>query len=402
MNNGLRDARLNDDRPTRSLLLSLLTEACELEHGLACCYLFAAFSLKKELTEPDMTWERQRLTRMWAAQIFMVAAQEMQHLAEAWNLLTAIGGTAYYGRPPFPQTSKYYQLRHTDSPRLELTAFSGEALDRFIVFEEPDTTAAERQAPLGFDTIGGLYRRVEAIISELDAETLFLGHRADQVGPAMADFPGLSPITDPTSAIAAIERIIDQGEGTRCCRTDSHLGVFRMIRQQLDDATETWGDFSPARPVVANPVAPRRAGQAVHANPIRNDDTARVADLFDATYTLMLQLIVAAFTPALDAITRADLARVGIGLMPTVVRPLAETLTQLPFDATPKSTATAGPGFFVSRFLPLPGDPSIARAIAQERLAELATAYNELPANATGPQPPEISGRLQAWADRLR
>ncbi len=44
---------------TRSKLLSLLSEACELEHGLACSYLFSAFSLKQELSE-GLTWEQQR------------------------------------------------------------------------------------------------------------------------------------------------------------------------------------------------------------------------------------------------------------------------------------------------------------------------------------------------------
>jgi hypothetical protein len=398
MSSGPSGSRLADARSSRSLVLSLLTEACELEHGLACCYLFAAFSIKKDLTEPGMTWERQRLTRMWAAQIFMVAAQEMQHLAEAWNLLTAIGGAAYYGRPPFPQSSKYYQLHRTASPRLELSAFSRETLDRFILFEEPDTVAAERQGPLGFDTIGGLYRKVEAIVGELDESTLFIGDRAGQVGPALADFPGLSAVTGPASAIAAIERIIDQGEGTRRDRVDSHLGVFRSLRNQLDDAAATWGDFNPARPVVANPVAPQRAAQATGANPIGNAHTARVADLFDAAYSLMLQLVGAAFTPTLDDSARADFARVGIGIMPTIIRPLAEMLTLLPFGEA--SSSTAGPGFFVSRFLPLPADAAIARVLVRERLGELAVSSRA----ASGPTAPltDIADRLDQWADRLR
>ena len=36
---------------SRSELLKLLSEACELEHGLACSYLYAAFSLKQDLGE---------------------------------------------------------------------------------------------------------------------------------------------------------------------------------------------------------------------------------------------------------------------------------------------------------------------------------------------------------------
>src|SRR5262249_25647770 len=95
---------------SRSELLSLLTEACELEHGLACSYLYTAFTLKKELAEGGLPWKRLRAARKWAAQIFFVASQEMLHLAQAWNLIAAIGGPPYYLRPNFPQGTKYYPL----------------------------------------------------------------------------------------------------------------------------------------------------------------------------------------------------------------------------------------------------------------------------------------------------
>jgi hypothetical protein len=40
---------------TREELINALTEAAELEHGLLCQYLFAAFSMKKHPSE-DVTW----------------------------------------------------------------------------------------------------------------------------------------------------------------------------------------------------------------------------------------------------------------------------------------------------------------------------------------------------------
>src|SRR3954452_2462699 len=36
---------------TRAQLISLLTEAAELEHEILCCYLFACFSLKDDVAE---------------------------------------------------------------------------------------------------------------------------------------------------------------------------------------------------------------------------------------------------------------------------------------------------------------------------------------------------------------
>jgi hypothetical protein len=90
----------------RSALLSLLTEACELEHALACTYLYAAFTLKQDLNEGGLDWRQLQKVRFWAAQLYFIASQEMLHLAQVWNLQAAIGGTPYYLRPNFPQSSK--------------------------------------------------------------------------------------------------------------------------------------------------------------------------------------------------------------------------------------------------------------------------------------------------------
>ncbi|MEX2170832.1 MAG: ferritin-like domain-containing protein [Pirellulales bacterium] len=94
----------------RAELLSLLSEACELEHGLTCSYLYTAFTLKQDLREGGLTWEQLQLVRKWAAQIYFVASEEMLHLGQAWNLLAAIGGTPYYLRPNFPQDARYYPI----------------------------------------------------------------------------------------------------------------------------------------------------------------------------------------------------------------------------------------------------------------------------------------------------
>ena len=77
---------------TRSDLLKLLCEAAELEHGIACSYLYAAFSLKRDISEGGMTWEEQQKVRRWAAQIYFVASQEMLHLAHTCNIYNALGG----------------------------------------------------------------------------------------------------------------------------------------------------------------------------------------------------------------------------------------------------------------------------------------------------------------------
>lgn len=91
----------------REEVIYLLSEASELEHGLCCCYLFAAFSLKRNLDE-DLTPSEHDAVGRWERVIGGVAVQEMLHLALASNLLTALGAAPHLRRPNFPQRSKYY------------------------------------------------------------------------------------------------------------------------------------------------------------------------------------------------------------------------------------------------------------------------------------------------------
>ena len=50
---------------TREELIYLLSRAAELEHGLACIYLFAAYSLKSDVSEGGMTDEQATMVRDW-------------------------------------------------------------------------------------------------------------------------------------------------------------------------------------------------------------------------------------------------------------------------------------------------------------------------------------------------
>ena len=67
---------------TRRDLLYLLAQASELEHSLACQYLFTAFSLK-ERTNEGVTDGQLRKINGWRRQIIKIAVQEMLHLALA-------------------------------------------------------------------------------------------------------------------------------------------------------------------------------------------------------------------------------------------------------------------------------------------------------------------------------
>jgi len=74
---------------TRSDLIQALCDAAELEHGLCCAYLFAAFSIKRR-TEEGVPPHRLADLRNWESVLLLIARQEMEHLGIVANLLTAI------------------------------------------------------------------------------------------------------------------------------------------------------------------------------------------------------------------------------------------------------------------------------------------------------------------------
>ena len=91
----------------RAQLIYLLTEAAELEHGIMCCYLFSAFSIKKNISE-GVTEDQLAVMNRWRRTILNVATEEMTHMALACNLLTAVGGKPHTRRPNLPSSPRAY------------------------------------------------------------------------------------------------------------------------------------------------------------------------------------------------------------------------------------------------------------------------------------------------------
>lgn len=369
---------------TRSRLLSLLSEACELEHALACSYLYAAFSVKRELAE-GIDWAEQLRNRRWASQIYHVAAQEMLHLGQAWNLLAAVGGTPYYARPNFPLAARHYPL----NVALILRRLDLPTVERFVYYEAPhDHPRVSPPMPpaaawpidesFPYGSVGELYGEVRRVIETLDESELFVRDRGSQVGGELVDFPDIVPVVDRGSAVAAIGRITLQGEGTSEDREDSHYGVFRDIRAQLAALSD--GDRV-ARPVADNPYVRRRRDQIpaatfpsrrgeVRTTEITDPLAVLALDLFDDAYVSMLQALAYAF---LNAGTGNGLvgpvARASLELMTTVIKPLGEAICLLPSG---QPGVNAGPTFAMSRHTYLPGPEAASRTVYGERLCELA------------------------------
>lgn len=118
---------------SRRDLITALSVAAELEHGLSCQYLYAAFSLRKwidDRTQPELSAK----ARDWASTLLLVAREEMEHLGMVYNLLTAVGGVPHLDRPNFPQPAEQYG----NLTPFQLRPFSLEALDDFITYERPE------------------------------------------------------------------------------------------------------------------------------------------------------------------------------------------------------------------------------------------------------------------------
>jgi len=366
---------------TRTDLLKLLCEAAELEHGIACSYLYAAFSLKRDIAEGGMTWEEQQKVRRWAAQIYFVASQEMLHLALVWNLTTAIGGTPYYFRPNFPQGTKYYPIKVP----IELEPFGPQSLRRFIRYEHPQNIAPERDLKsllasagddaeeIEFGSVGELYGLIESGFHNIGEKELFIGSPTQQMTRDLVHFPDLIPVVDRDSAIKAIEEITEQGEGTNRDREDSHFGAFVAILKELLDSSARGSGFSPARPSMRNPSARLERGYGADSNPIDDPLAGQVAALFDSVYSLMLRMLAWSFE--FDSVGVEEQLKkfcsVTIDIMPRVLLPLGEGLMLMPAGKKYPGK-TAGPGFGLTRHVMLPPSAENARQLCRERMKELA------------------------------
>ena len=158
-------------------------------------------------------------------------------------------------------------------------------------------------------------------------------------------------------------------------------------------------EFSPAHPTILNPAVDTSEGYgAPHATRIENNHTRRVANLFDALYSLMLRMLGYTFTPCGSSELRQLLGQSAIVLMATVLKPLGETLTSLPATDKPDGP-TAGPPFGLTRHVTLPVDAASARTLVTERLQELTTMASEI---ASDPAAPDSMARIETTLVRVR
>ena len=408
----------------REALIWTLGKAAALEQLVMCQYLYAAFSIK-DRDDEGLTQEQLGASRRWGRELLHIAEQEMLHLALVQNLLTAVGAGSAFERPNFPLPPHAYPA----GIRMELLPFNEQSLRHFIYLERPDgldmadqdaLAAIDKAAPLpradedeigprlqDFATIGELYRAIELgfdrLAERLGEDQLFLGPPAAQATPTHFRFPELRPVTDLASAHAAIDVIVEQGEGARGDWREAHFGRLVNVLDEYLDLRDADAAFEASRPVLAAAVREREDGTVV---PIITDHfTARAADLLNAVYEVILQLLARYFAHTDESEDQLGvLAHVAVGLMERAVRPLGGLLTRLPVGPEYPGR-TAGPTFelFYGADLLLP-HRAAAWAVMEERmrvLAELGTRCREVCSPLFMPTVSKISESLVDLADQL-
>jgi CDGSH-type Zn-finger protein/truncated hemoglobin YjbI len=346
----------------REALIYMLCQAAELEHGIMCQYLYAAFTLKQTEAE-GLTKEEAAAAQSWRKRVSHVAAQEMLHLSLVQNLLSAIGAAPHLSRPNFPQPANYYPA----GVNLALIPFGETALRHFMFLERPEgmdlsdtvgLAAFHRAAPAmtegdivprgqDFATVGHLYRSIEAGIRHLcekfGEEWLFVGPPRAQATEQYFRWPELVPVTDAASAQRAIDEILEQGEGARGHWQSAHFGQFVDILDEYMQLTEANPAFDPVRPVI--PVNVRPAERDLDIALVTDPVTRRVMDMFNVCYEIVLTILQRFFahTEETDAQLKA-LADASVTMMLQAIRPLGDLVTQLP--AGPEYPGrTVGPSF---------------------------------------------------------
>lgn len=375
---------------SREHVAELLAEAAEIEHGLMCCYLYAAFSIGEPARRGLPAHQTDALVR-WRDVILAVARDEMTHLALVANLTNAIGASPHLGRANFPVSPG----AHPSGVVVALAPFGPDTIDHFVYLERPEGVeerdgegfASPRRYRRGLNrgrlvpnaqdylTVGHLYRGIAAglgqLAERLGEDALFCGDPRLQLDAAGAGLAGISRVVDLGSARAALDTIVTQGEGATGADHASHYCRFVAVRDELRAILADDPGFAPAGRVARNPVMrppPTPDGLVwVDAEP-----AASVLDVGNAIYHLALRSLATLLSPVALAAGARALATEAMATAMRAMTPVGELLTTLPASATAPDVR-AGLTFTMSRSLEVMPEPRGAfRTLfeATQRLAD--------------------------------
>lgn len=397
-------------------LVRRLRQAAELEQQFMCMYLYGAFSIQKRYVDGQRfeSAAHMEITRRWASTVYLVARQEMEHLALVNNLLRSVGAARCFARRNLSGSPLgHFHLGATPSreaastrasvaattgvrcddltplpQRFALTRLDLDAVKRWTCMEAPSCEVMT-EADLGHfahwcferkrvsrgggttpetvspGTIEQWYARIAGLFDELPPRAYVLAAR-DQVDILQQYDVFVFPVTDGASARRAIDLITKQGEGIGASPSyQSHYRRFFDIVSEW----ESHQDLRASWELLENP------GLDV----IDVEFTRTVFTLFNEAYEILLTVLTGLYgtrpqqpdaypyrAPALGQEAFAP-------YMTMVIRSLAEVLVQL--RAVEGQPQRVGPDFHISSALQADLlDPYVDReevGMAGERLKDV-------------------------------
>lgn len=279
--------------------------AIELEHATLAPYLSALYSIKEGTNKESVEV------------IKSVFLEEMLHMALAANILNAIGGTPRFDYegfiPTFPTA-----LPHGDgSFFVHLGKFSEESVRSFLKIERPAEANAE---PLdeNYHSIGQFYAAIvdglKSCCQALGEEEVFCGDPSWQLTAETTFYGGaghLIGVTDLASALAAMEEIVEQGEGldhnsifdgdkNMFHPTREEVGHYFRFQEILEGRTYKSGDTAESGPtgerfeVYWDAVYPMRQNPNINDYPVGSEAREKMEALAQG-YSDMLRTMERAF-----------------------------------------------------------------------------------------------------------
>jgi CDGSH-type Zn-finger protein/truncated hemoglobin YjbI len=285
-------------------LTGALGQALGVKYRAGARSLLAASALKADPSEGGVDETQAAMVRAWKRALILESERHFDGAADLADVLAGVQGGSQIPVPDLDDPSVL-----ADHP------FSSEAIDRIT----SDSTQ-------GVDGIADLVRAIPPA-------ALLLDPRPSPRGPALQAEVRLPPIVDPESAIAVIERLtpdapVDASDGQT---SPAQPAALKQIRQQLEAALrDDPSAFRPAREGTKEgsvaAAGPEKARSPEHNATVL---AALFRDVFAAILSLQGQSLESELDPAGARRHQRDTAA---RLRRSVLRPLAETLFQVPSD----------------------------------------------------------------------
>src|SRR4051812_4402735 len=171
--------------------------------------------------------------------VHSVFMEEMLHLTMAANILNAVGGRPVLDAPSLLPRFPTYLPHSNKAFEVPLLKFSPEAVDVFLQIERPGEHEGLPEDNR-FETIGQFYEAIavalEHLTEKLGEEALFCGDAARQVTDELyyGGSGRIITVTDLASSLAALEEIVEQGEGLQHQEVwDGDRDMFHPEREEV-------------------------------------------------------------------------------------------------------------------------------------------------------------------------